>query len=832
MKYTISSTELEIRDGKFRCACSVSENNVFRIHLRMTPRGVTSVEASVLGSSYAVPAGSFHAAPIRQEAIVSSSADREREARIELAPDSDGVALYSAHGACLRASGDVLRLQLSTPDGALLKELSFGRGAKGVEIRWSIGSGDRFYGLGERSGFLDKRGRTYLMWNTDEPFHHELRDPLYQSVPFVIHSMVADHTKLEEEPSLTNEVNPAAGSKAGAVGLFLDDPGPSVFDLGESDPRSAVIRTERNEAVLYLFPQEEVFEVTSAYTGLTGRHELPPRWALGFQQCRYSYFPDSRVLEIADEFRRRRIPCDVIYLDIHYMDGYRVFTWDPDRFPDPQALIARLHEQGFRVVTIVDPGVKIDPEYDVYLSGSLRNAFARRADGTVYAGEVWPGAAVFPDFLRQDTRAWWAEQHHALFDVGVDGIWNDMNEPADFTGDMLDRTKFTPPSDVMLEGSAGLRSIDRYHNVYGQMMCSATAEAFTTQRPELRPFMVTRAGYAGIQRFAAVWTGDNDSTWAHLAMMIPMLLNMGLSGIAFCGSDVGGFQGNASGELFARWMLSACFTPFFRAHTSTGTRDHEPWAFGPEVEEVCRRAILLRGRLLPYIYSLFDEYRRTGKPLLRPMMSADPDDPRLAGMWNQFLLGDDLLVAPVLEPEARSRVVYLPAGSWYRWDEVCFAGADPDGASQAAGLGADPDGAGLPFYQGGQEYLVEAPLERIPVFVRAGAVLPLYARAPQHDADSGAIDTELVLALFADARDFHSEFVLYDDDRESQAYLQGELRRDRLRFSGPAPYQLELSTEEANCARRAERYRLQLYRPDGGLQTRVIPTEDGTYVLD
>lgn len=818
MTHTISSSKLEVRDGSLRCACSVSENGIFRVHVQLLTSTVTSVEASVLGDSYAVPAGCFQAAPISQGNTSASAAAKGREARTEHNPSSGEVVLHAACGSRLSALGEGLELQIQTASGGALKGLSFSRGTKGVEIRWGIGPADRFYGLGERSGFLDKRGRSYLMWNTDEPFHHELRDPLYQSVPFVIHRLTDSGAD-------------------GAIGLFLDDPGRSVFDLGESDPGTAVIRTERNEAVIYLLPGENLFDVTSAYTWLTGRHELPPRWALGYQQCRYSYYPDSRVLEIADEFRRRRIPCDVIYLDIHYMDGYRVFTWDPERFPDPQALIARLHEHGFRVVTIVDPGVKIDPEYDVYLSGSARNVFARQADGAVYAGEVWPGAAVFPDFLRQDTRAWWASQHHAMFDVGVDGIWNDMNEPADFTGDVLDRTKFTPPGDLMLDGSAGLRSIDRYHNVYGQMMCAATADAFAKQKPELRPLMVTRAGYAGIQRYAAVWTGDNDSSWAHLSMMIPMLLNMGLSGIAFCGSDVGGFQGNASGELFARWMLSSCFTPFFRAHTSTGTRDHEPWAFGAEVEGVCRRAILLRGRLLPYIYSLFDEYRRTGRPLLRPMLSADWDDPRLAGMWNQFLVGADLLVAPVLEPEARSRVVYLPAGRWYRWDEVCFVDeievqADGPGTPGTPGTNTNTDNRGLALYHGGQEYLVDAPLDRIPVFVRAGAVLPLYARAPQYEADSAAVDAELVLCLFADTEAFSSELIVYDDDRESQAYLQGEFRRERLLFSGPAKYQLDISTRESGYDRRAERYRLQLYEPGGKVLTRIIEAEDGVYSLE
>ncbi|MFP3960166.1 MAG: TIM-barrel domain-containing protein [Spirochaetaceae bacterium] len=554
-------------------------------------------------------------------------------------------------------------------------------------LRGPLAAGDRIYGLGEKTGFLDKRGRVYEMWNTDEPLHAPLQDPLYASVPFFIRA-----------------------DSHGAVGVFLDEPARSWFDMGKADPGGFGLCAESETLDLYILVADEVQAVTRRYAALTGRIELPPVWALGFHQSRYSYVPDARVLEVAGRMRERQIPCDAVYLDIDYMDGYRVFTWDPMRFPDPGRVAEQLHRLGMKLVTIVDPGVKLDPRYHAYRSGLEGGHFCRRATGELYEGAVWAGRSTFPDFTRRATRRWWAELHEALLERGVDGIWNDMNEPADFTGEFYHRPDFTPPAEVTVEpdAAAGPQSLERYHNVYGHCMCEATAEAFEHYRPDARPFILTRAAYAGTQRYAAVWTGDNHSWWEHLAAMIPMVLNLGISGIPFAGADVAGFQADAGEELYARWIETAAFMPFFRAHTASDTGDHEPWSFTAEVEQIARYYIELRYSLLPYLYAAFAEAARHGTPVVRPLFFENPSDPRLWNLNDEFLLGPDLLVAPILSSGARARSVYLPEGEWYDiWSEEVIVGPT--------------------------DAIARAPLDTIPLYVRAQTVLP--TTSPRQNAE-------------------------------------------------------------------------------------------------
>ncbi len=595
----------------------------------------------------------------------------------------------------------------------------------GVTLRVRSSENACFYGLGERVGALDKRGRTYQMWNSDEPFQRGITDPLYQSIPFLLHAR-----------------------DGRCDGIFVDFTGRSWFDVADSDSAAVSITVEDDAVSFFVIPGPEMAAVVKRYCELTGKIPLPPLWALGYHQSRYSYYPGRRLLEVAREFRSRRIPCDAIYLDIHYMDGYRVFTWDPTRFPDPEGTLEAVREMGLRTVTIVDPGVKVDSEYETFTEGMRQDVFARRADGSVYRGAVWPGEAAFPDFTRYDVRRFWADRHAALLGRGVDGIWNDMNEPADFTGDFFDRTRFTPPSDVVLDGDGAPRSIDHYHNVYGNLMCRATADAFARFKPGQRPFILTRAGYAGVQRVAAVWTGDNDSSWDHLAVSIPMLLNMGLSGIALVGADVGGFQGNAEPELVARWMQAACLTPFMRGHTAVGTKDHEPWAFGSTVERVAREAIRLRYSLLPYLYAAVVHSHRTGVPMMRPLILEYGQDARCRRLWDQFLCGDALLVAPVLQPAQERRLVYLPPGAWYR-------------------LGEDQRHAGP------ADTIVETPLECLPVFVRAGAVVAR-RKAPQATAEP--IGEVLDLELYAGLPGTGSRTAVFDDDGLTCAHYDGVYR--------------------------------------------------------
>ena len=636
-----------------------------------------------------------------------------------------------------------------------------------VEVRWNahgfqfaveLAEQHHVYGLGEKTGHLDKRGRTYVMWNTDEPIHEPLTDPLYQSIPFA----------LRFEPRST-------------LGLFLDCTATSYFDVGESRPDRLIIEGYDRSVDLYLFDGNDLASVVRRYTELTGRMPLPPEWALGFQQCRYSYHPAQRVLEVAERLRAEAIPCDVIYLDIHYMNGYRVFSWDPERFSDPAALTARLREMGFRVVTIVDPGVKVDADYEMFRSGMQENAFIRYADGRLYVGRVWPGESAYPDFTRSEVRSWWARAHRELFDRGVAGIWNDMNEPSDFDGDPLLRYTCTPPDDLVVGNEGRSSTLGKFHNVYGNGMNMATREAYTEQRPDERGFILTRAGYAGIQRYAAVWTGDNHSWWEHLAGSIPMLINLGLSGVAFAGSDAGGFQQNASGDLFARWMGAAAFTPFFRAHSDIETADHEPWSFGAGVLEHSRRAVQTRYRLLPYLYTLFEHAARSGEPVMRPLVYHFPDDERVHTLNDQFVVGEAILVAPVVQAGVDYRAVYLPRGTWYDlWTGRCVKEATEQGAV----------------------VVVESPLGHVPAFVRGGAIIP--TELPR--AHTGEAGDGVLRLLIAPDGSGQARGELYADAGEGFAYRQGVYTRLRFTWgahgTGDAPEALRVEAAHRGCVTR------------------------------
>ena len=576
------------------------------------------------------------------------------------------------------------------------------------------------YGLGEKTGTLDKRGTTWIMWNTDDPDHRPHTDPLYQSIP-VAH-VVDDR---------------------GVTTVFVDSQATVYVDAGQSRDDLLILEVYDPVATLYVTHSADLKAAVRSYAELTGTMPLPPLWALGFQQCRYSYVDQARVLEVARTMREHRVPCDVLYLDIHYMDGYRVFTWDRSRFPDPAAMVRELDQLGFRVVVIVDPGVKVDPDYHVYATGRAAGVFLNDNSGAQYRGAVWPGPAVYPDFFRDDTRAWWADHCRALLEIGIAGIWNDMNEPADFTGSCEQRVFCTVPDDATSSTAAGPLSLERIHNGYAGGMNRAARQAFTQYRPQQRGFVLTRAGYAGGQRDAAVWTGDNESCWEHLALGIPMYLNMGLSGLGFVGGDVGGFQDNADPELYCRWVEASFLNPLMRAHSALHTTDHEPWSFGAEVLDRSRRLIELRYRLLPYLYTLFAQASRTGDPVIGPLIYHFPRDRRLANRADGFMIGPALYLAPVREPGVGERAVYLPAGRWYD----VWTGAVHDHAQ-------------------GEAILVAAPLGRPPLFVRGGTVVPFQRSVQSTGEDTGG---QLCVLVAPDA-DGVATGTCYRDDGEGWAY--------------------------------------------------------------
>ena len=496
--------------------------------------------------------------------------------------------------------------------------------------------GERYFGCGERTAGLEKTRTRQVFWNVDPPAGHTASfNNLYTSIPFVL-----------------------CLHEGRAHGVFYDHPGRVELDLAKADPaRVTVSAADELEVSVVLGPTPA--DVLDRYTALTGRTPMPPLWALGNQQSRWSYMDADELRSVAAEFRARAIPCDVLYLDIDHMDGYRVFTWDRERFPDPAGLIAELRSQGFRVVVITDPGVKVDESYSLYVEGRDRGSFVLTRDGDEFQNVVWPGVCAFPDFTDPAVREWWGDRHAGLVDAGVAGVWCDMNEPALFVP-----WHSTMPEDAVHPGGGHARLHGEVHNAYGSYMAQAAREGLARLRPDARPFVISRAGYAGLQRHALQWTGDNSSWWEHLWMSMPQLQNLGLSGIAWAGVDVGGFFGDCDGELLARWTEFGVFQPFCRNHSAMETAPQEPWAFGEPWESVCRDMLALRMQLLPYLYTAFEACHRTGAPILRPLLFDHPGDPVTYTADDEFLVGSGLLVAPITRPGVEHRHVYLPAGHW------------------------------------------------------------------------------------------------------------------------------------------------------------------------
>jgi alpha-glucosidase len=582
---------------------------------------------------------------------------------------------------------------------------------------------ERYFGCGERTGGLDKTDSHQIFWNVDPPTSHTASlNNLYTSIPFVL-----------------------ALDQGAAWGLFLDNPGRVEFDLARGHPARAWFGTDSGDLVYYVFAGPTPRAVVERYTELTGRIPLPPLWALGYHQSRWGYRTAAELRALAREFRERDIPCDVLYLDIDYMDGFRVFTWDPERFPDPEELVAALAEQGFRVVTIVDPGVKVDADYPVYVAGRDQDLYCKTFLDAEYRNVVWPGECAFPDFTNPRTRAWWGDQHAGLLDAGVAGIWCDMNEPTVFLP-----TPATMPPDVVHPGGGVARLHAQVHNLYGSLMARATREGLARLQPDRRPFVISRSGYAGLQRHALHWTGDNASWWEHLWMSMPQLQNLGLSGLAWVGVDIGGFAGDATGELVARWTEFGIFQPFCRNHSAHGTRPQEPWAFGEPYETVMREMLKLRQRLIPYLYSLFEEAHRTGAPILRPLLFAYPDDETTYTAEDEFLVGDGLLVAPIAHPGLEYRHVYLPRGTWYH----LWTAARCDGPAHI---------------------LAHAPLGQPAIYVRANHPIPLWP--PMSYVDERPADP-LTLLLFPAPGE--GAFTLYEDAGEGHAHERGEYARTRI----------------------------------------------------
>ncbi|MCL4220769.1 MAG: DUF5110 domain-containing protein [Phycisphaerales bacterium] len=637
-------------------------------------------------------------------------------------------------------------------------QVVFGRDGQRWTASIAIEEGTSLYGTGEVAGQLLRNGRVTECWNTDAYGYKDDTKSLYTSQPWVL-AVRADGT---------------------AFGVLADTTYRCEIDLRDG----IVFRAEGPEQPVIVIERDSPQEVMQALGELTGTITLPPKWAIGYHQCRYSYDPDARVREIAEGFRSRDIPADVIWMDIDYMDGYRCFTFDTKDFPDPAELNEWLATQGFHNVWMIDPGIKLESGYFVYDQGTAADVWTKTADGQTYQGEVWPGMCVFPDYTNADVRQWWARLYDDFMANGISGVWNDMNEPAVFN-----TPSKTMPEDNWHRADAefgGPGPHARFHNVYGMLMVQSTREGVMEANPGKRPFVLSRANYLGGHRFAATWTGDNSANWYHVDVSVPMTLNLSLSGQPFCGPDIGGFAGNGDGQMFARWIGFGALFPFSRGHTAKGNIDKEPWAFGPEVEATARRALERRYRLIPYLYTLFADAAGAGMPIVRPTLFADPKDPALRSEDDSFLLGGDVLVVAQMQP-ARDRVVVMPRPiDGVAWREFDFEGFDGRRDSE------DPDQARL--------------------FARPGSIIP--SGPVMEYVDEKPLDP-LTLIVCLDAQG-KARGRLYEDAGEGWAYLDGEYLEttyEATRIDGEVV--VRVAAEQGRMQRTDRALRVRVLLPEG-----------------
>ncbi|KAL1834678.1 uncharacterized protein LOC108215608 isoform X1 [Daucus carota subsp. sativus] len=577
-------------------------------------------------------------------------------------------------------------------------------------VKIELPAGTTFYGTGEVSGQLERSGKRVFTWNTDAWGYGAGTTSLYQSHPWVL----------------------AVIPSGEAFGVLADTTRRCEIDLRKES--TIMFCAPSSFPVITFGPLPLPVDVVALFSRITGTVFMPPKWSLGYHQCRYSYDSDIRVREISRTFREKGIPCDVIWMDIDYMDGFRCFTFDKERFSDPQSLVKDLHDTGFKAIWMLDPGIKHEEGYFVYDSGSEKDIWTQTADGRPFVGDVWPGPCVFPDFTQSKARLWWSSLVKDFTEYGVDGIWNDMNEPAVFKT----VTKTMPESNVH-RGDAelgGCQNHAHYHNVYGMLMARSTYEGMKVADESKRPFVLTRAGLIGSQRYAATWTGDNLSTWEHLHMSISMVLQLGISGQPLAGPDIGGFCKNATPKLFGRWMGIGAMFPFSRGHSEKDTSDHEPWSFGEECEEVCRLALRRRYRLLPHMYTLFYLAHTKGIPVAVPTFFVDSKDSKLRTNENSFMLGP-LLIYASTTPDQRVHEMQhtLPEGIWLSFD---FDDSHPD----------------LPA-----------------LYLQGGSIIP-FSHPYQHVGEADpSDDLSMLIALDENGK---AEGVLYEDDGDGYEYTKGE----------------------------------------------------------
>ena len=606
-------------------------------------------------------------------------------------------------------------------------EESYELGGDIVKMSKAAQNGESYYGLGDKPQHLNLKGRRFENWATDSYAYGKDTDPIYKAIPF--------YTGLHHGKS---------------YGIFFDNTFRTYFDFCQERRNVTSFWAQGGEMNYYFFYGPQMQDVVTSYTDLTGTPELPPLWALGYHQCKWSYYPESNVKEITNKFRELQIPCDAIYLDIDYMEGFRCFTWSKEHFPDPKRMVKELADDGFKTVVIIDPGIKIDNEYSVFKEGLDKDYFCKRADGPYMKGKVWPGECYFPDFTRPEVREGWAGLFKELIeDIGVKGVWNDMNEPA-----VMDVPGKTFPPDVRHDYDGNPCSHNKAHNIYGMQMARATYHGLKKFNYPKRPFVITRSAYSGTQRYTSTWMGDNVATWEHLQIANIQAQRLALSGFSFAGSDIGGFAEQPNGELYARWIQLGAFHPFCRTHSSGDHGDQEPWAFDEDITDVVRKFIEIRYELLPYLYTSFYQYSTDNVPMLKSLVLFDQEDNQTHYRTDEFICGNQLLICPINEPNAKGRRMYIPRGEWYNfWNKDIISG--------------------------GKETWVDADIDSMPIFVKAGAVIPKY---PIQQYVGEKVIDELTLDVYYKNGKEDSE--LYEDADDGYDYTKGRYSLKKFNLVG------------------------------------------------
>lgn len=672
-----------------------------------------------------------------------------------IAKENMNVSIYDAED----------KMLINQDDVGFHWEESYEYGGNFVKMSKVSHDGESYYGLGDKPNHLNLKGKRYENWVTDSYAYGKETDPIYKAIPF--------YTGLHHGRS---------------YGIFFDNTFRSFFDFAQEKRHVTSFWALGGEMNYYFIYGPQMSDVVESYTDLTGKpHQLPPLWALGFHQCKWSYYPEAKVKDITSKFRELQIPCDAIYLDIDYMDGFRCFTWNKDYFPDPKRMVKELAAQGFKTVAIIDPGIKIDKEYSVFNEALEKDYFCKRADGDYMKGKVWPGECYFPDFTNPEVRDWWSGLFKELIeDIGIKGVWNDMNEPA-----VMEVPNKTFPDDVRHEYDDNPCSHRKAHNIYGMQMARATYQGLKKYSYPKRPFVITRSAYSGTQRYTSTWTGDNVATWEHLWIANIQVQRMAMSGFSFAGSDIGGFAEQPSGELFTRWVQLGVFHPFFRVHSSGDHGEQEPWTFDEDVTAIVRKFIEIRYQLLPYLYTAFWNYVDHGTPLLKSLVMFDQEDIQTHFRTDEFIFGQQILACPILEPNAKGRRMYVPRGKWYNFwtDEVI---------------------------KGGKEMWIDADIDRMPIFLKEGAIIPKY---PIQQYVGEKIIEQITLDVYY--TNGKETSLLYDDAHDGYDYTKGRYSLRNFKLTGK-PHSLTIQQhKEGKFITTYETFKLNIH----GLPFEILEIE-------